>query len=753
MSTDERRPLRTPSESPAKVTDSKLRASTDGGPYVPDVSFMSALQAAQAYAEAGLYVGPTKKGSKDPGSILGKRWPELTSRHADVIKQWFTGRDRGLFVHCGRSGLVVFDVDHPDRVPPLLAEAIRCQQPAFQETRADRSGRGHYVFLQPPGRMIGNSLGSLERGWGEVRGRNGVIIVQPSVHQKSEEGGSYEWATVGPIPILPPKLAVALTDATESLRAATDAEVRSFLDTHTDAERPELLGVWARLYTNELAAGASRHQAMVSKATGAMEEAAAGLLNAAEAAKTLKRVFFEAVCQPTRGDSQRAARTVDAAEKEWHGIMAWAVAHAKRANPEATRVRAAAMIPPSGEALNSTTAPLKAVPLGAAHAVFRRWLGSDYDLDVLDAVLAVAAVEKLSGDPAWLLVVSGSGAAKTETVAPLAVAGAFVTSTISSEGALLSGTSQKERAKTATGGLLRKIGGSGVLVIKDVTSILSMNRDSRASVLAALREVYDGRWERNLGSDGGQSLAWDGRIVVIGAVTTAWDRAHEVIASMGDRFLLIRLDSTSGRVASGRQAIANTGDEVDMRAELGDAVAGVLAGVDDKAELALTKAETEQILALANVVTLARTGVDHDYRGDVIDAHAPEMPTRFAKQLTQVMRGGLALGMDRQHILRIVTRIARDSIPPLRLAVLLDLMRHDESTTTNVRKRIDKPRATVDRTLQALHMLDLVTVSEEEGNGKQRTVWWYSLAAGVDVRALRWMQECQKCQETDAHAH
>jgi len=35
---------------------------------------------------------------------------------------------------------------------------------------------------------------------------------------------------------------------------------------------------------------------------------------------------------------------------------------------------------------------------------------------VLDVVMATCAAERLSGDPAWLLVISGSGAAKTETV-------------------------------------------------------------------------------------------------------------------------------------------------------------------------------------------------------------------------------------------------------------------------------------------------------------------------------------------------
>ena len=83
----------------------------------------------------------------------------------------------------------------------------------------------------------------------------------------------------------------------------------------------------------------------------------------------------------------------------------------------------------------------------------------------------------------------------------------------------------------------------------------------RGQVLGALREVHDGSWVRKVGTDGGRSLPWAGRIAVIGAVTTAWDQAHAVIASMGDRFVLVRVDSTNGRVAAGRKAIGNTGVE------------------------------------------------------------------------------------------------------------------------------------------------------------------------------------------------
>jgi hypothetical protein len=98
------------------------------------------------------------------------------------------------------------------------------------------------------------------------------------------------------------------------------------------------------------------------------------------------------------------------------------------------------------------------VSLEQAHKVFKQWLGGDYDTDALDAMLAAAAVERLDGDPVWLLIISGSGNAKTETVQALNGINALVVSTITSEGALLSATAKKERTKESTGGLLREIG-------------------------------------------------------------------------------------------------------------------------------------------------------------------------------------------------------------------------------------------------------------------------------------------------------
>src|SRR5207249_3044353 len=160
--------------------------------------------------------------------------------------------------------------------------------------------------------------------------------------------------------------------------------------------------------------------------------------------------------------------------------------------------------------------------------------------------------------------VGGSGVGKTERLIPLSVMPDVVLeSSITGPAALLSGSPKRERAKDASGGVLRKLpDGGGILLLKDFTSIIEMHRDARAEVLAALRELYDGRWDRSIGVDGGRTLTWTGHLGLIAGCTTAIDSAHAVIATMGTRFISIRLQA-SHRVA--HAALEHVGRETAMR--------------------------------------------------------------------------------------------------------------------------------------------------------------------------------------------
>ncbi|OOK74656.1 bacterial regulatory, arsR family protein [Mycobacterium kansasii] len=77
-------------------------------------------------------------------------------------------------------------------------------------------------------------------------------------------------------------------------------------------------------------------------------------------------------------------------------------------------------------------------------------------------------------------------------------------------------------------------------------------------------------------------------------------------------------------------------------------------------------------------------------------------------------------------------------MPPLRLAIIDYLAKHPHSSTADIRKELGKPRATVDRQLQALHMLGVLDCEEEEitWSGKDVTRWYYSLTDGINPHAL-----------------
>ncbi|HWF29863.1 MAG TPA: bifunctional DNA primase/polymerase [Mycobacterium sp.] len=263
-----------------KQADTDIVAQTRRIPEPP--ADVDNLTAALAYADAGWYLVPVRRSTKNPGSVVGDDWQHQSSRDHDQIAAWFAGTDHGIALHAARSGAVVIDMDHRELCPGWLMDALKDSWAPFQSSRTNADGRGHHIFLQPPGRTLGNGLGEFSDCGFEVRGNNGVIIIFPSVHENANAGGRYAWELTGKVPILPNVIADKLPDATEATESATDAEVAAFLETHTAADRPELLRTWCEILAQHFETG-SRHNGLVSVLTGAMKEARAGYFSGASA--------------------------------------------------------------------------------------------------------------------------------------------------------------------------------------------------------------------------------------------------------------------------------------------------------------------------------------------------------------------------------------------------------------------------------------------------------------------------------------
>lgn len=396
-------------------------------------------------------------------------------------------------------------------------------------------------------------------------------------------------------------------------------------------------------------------------------------------------------------------------------------------------------IGPDPETAIQTVAVAEPRPIESVLEVFRSWLHLPDPGPVYVACAAIAANRVENFDPTWLILVGAAGSGKTEALSATArLDGVHVVATLT-EAALLSGTPRKETASDASGGLLREIGAHGIIVLKDFGSILSMHRDARAAVLAAMRELYDGSWTRLLGTDGGRRLHWEGRVGLLAGATTVLDSHHAVMAQLGERFLIYRV-AVKDTPTQGRSSLAHHGRERAMRQELADAVAGLFAGLEHREPPPLTAADTDRLVSLAVLVAQARSPVVRDgYRREIELVPDTEAPGRVVGALARLLTGLRMIGVDEAEAWRVTAKTGLDSMPAARrLALEYLLLVEDSATTTRIATVLGLPNPTAHRVLEDL-AAHAVIARESQGQGKAdvwhirpRTVELYSEATSSE---------------------
>lgn len=298
---------------------------------VPDLVGHSLCDAALAYAEAGLYLLPTDPADiKNPGSVVGGKWQRRSSRDPDQIRAWWAQNPSyGIALHCGRSGAIVFDldVDDLDALPRGLAEALRSAD-SIQLTR-DAGDRGHYIFAMPPGESFGNRAGTFAT-FGEVRGKNGVIIAAPTPHPN---GGNYHWLKTGPVTATPP---VALRECLSTAKATevqplTDGAFEAFLCAHDRDDRPRAMSVVIDRFAADVECGVSRHYAIVKCLGMGYRDAIAGYYPAKRVTDVLREAFHAAYVTPREGRRSAPARD------EFTSVARYVAAEEANADPEQLR--------------------------------------------------------------------------------------------------------------------------------------------------------------------------------------------------------------------------------------------------------------------------------------------------------------------------------------------------------------------------------------------------------------------------------
>jgi hypothetical protein len=151
------------------------------------------LNEALEYAANGWHVFPVK--GKQP--LLP--WRENSTDNADTIRGWDWTAATGIGIDCGKSGLVVLDIDDLQAVPALSGKLGF--DPTEDDTTIVRTGRGGvHVYYRAGSNEVRNSASKIIQGV-DVRGVGGFVVAPPSVH---DNGSVYEFtrnnSSIRPIP-------------------------------------------------------------------------------------------------------------------------------------------------------------------------------------------------------------------------------------------------------------------------------------------------------------------------------------------------------------------------------------------------------------------------------------------------------------------------------------------------------------------------------------------------------------------------
>jgi hypothetical protein len=324
---------------------------------------------------------------------------------------------------------------------------------------------------------------------------------------------------------------------------------------------------------------------------------------------------------------------------------------------------------------------------------------------VLCAALASHALKQFA--PAWCLAIAPPGSMKTDFLESFrGLPGVHFVDEVTANTFLSGKVDEKGRKRTKPAGWLHRIGKDGVLIAADFSTFTS-NPKTLAVILSQLRRIYDGNFSREFGTD--ENLgerSWSGRLTVFAGAVPDVDRHYSLFQSLGERFVRVRWPRAGG-VETGLQAMKHT---VNVSEELRGAIHALMLPIlsTNQAAPVIPEEIERKIANLSEFIAKARTYVERDgYNREANGVPVTEGNTRLPKQLCQIARGSALIDGrsevdDRDY--QMVRRVAFDSLPPARIAVLKAMIDGKSPHSLGL------PKATIDRAIEDLHLAGVISI-------------------------------------------
>jgi len=332
----------------------------------------------------------------------------------------------------------------------------------------------------------------------------------------------------------------------------------------------------------------------------------------------------------------------------------------------------------------------------------KKWmLVDDEGILLFICAMYVANAMKLGKKPVWAFIIGPSGGGKTAFLDAMHDLEACYNISMLTTNTFLSGQQGKGDAS-----LLPKVNGK-MLIFKDWTSILSMQRDAKQEIMGQFREIWDGHMRKMFGN--GKTAEWEGRISILAASTQAVDLAQQQTTVLGERFINYRLTMPDRKLV-GRRSLENDNHQEQMDIEMRNAVYSFFKGLDlSQLPPVLPTSIEEHLVDVSDFVTMARSGVirDFGFKKEVIFVPMAEMPTRIVQQLhTLAQAMAMVVGIEYiDRIMQIIHKIAFDSVPSTNRMVMVEMAKRDRQSTKEIAQSLGYPTNPIHLYLENLALL------------------------------------------------
>jgi hypothetical protein len=563
------------------------------------------------YRALGLSIIPVAMGTKKP--VIPWQPYQTQLPCDDEVHSWFDRGDANVGIVCGRvsGNLCVLDLDSRT----LLDEEAVAE--IADSTMRVRTSRGFHIYVRSltPARIVHR------RSYGlDLIGEGGYVLAPPSIHP---DGTRYEFA-----------------NGMRSILQVPDVNsIVEWLDKKynyhdTCLEKPLADG---RICEGE------RNIRLFRSATVDREQGFS-----VEAALERSLVLNKQSCEEPLSADEVRVLVHSAYKKPYHEKAAEKIIYEGSENLPTLTVRT----------------------LQELQEIYKKRLRVAEDIEVIDVELAAMLDRKTPGDPLWLWVVSPPGSTKSEITRALChLPEAYQLSNFTSR-TLISGKERKDG--TIVRGIYPLVNGH-VIVVSELSQILTKSRDERDAVFSQLRDLYDGYLVYGYGTID-EPVKVPCRIGLLAGVTPAVDMYGSVHAILGDRFLKIRPRFLPKE--AGEQAIKNRNELEHIRAELASSTVAFFSQLETEPTPTLSEEQQKEILANAMFTAQLRTVVTSQQFRDMDTSEyqpEPEFPTRLGQQLSKLAQN-LAIVRGHSEVtandMTTVRRVAGDTCLPNRLRIV-----------------------------------------------------------------------------------